>query len=127
MAIVSRSIARPLFWAAAAFAFVMAVIPHPPHLPGSPSDKFQHIVAFLVLAALGRLAYPATRKRKLLLGLAAFGAIIEIAQAIPALHRDTDPLDWLADVAAATAVFAAIALWHRRKRDGDLPAPSEPQ
>lgn len=127
MAIVSRSIARPLFWAAAVFAFVMAVIPHPPKLPGHPSDKIQHIVAFLVLAILGRLAYPATRKRKLLLGLAAFGALIEIAQAIPALHRDTDPLDWLADVAAATTVFAAIALRPRRKRDEGLPSPGEPE
>ena len=33
----------------------MAIIPHPPQLPGAPSDKIQHIMAFLVLGALGIL------------------------------------------------------------------------
>ncbi len=89
----------------------MAVLPHPPELPGDPSDKLQHIVAFLVLAVLGWLAYPNTRKRKLLLGLMAFGALIEIVQTIPSLHRDSDPLDWLVDTGAAFTVFVIIALW----------------
>jgi hypothetical protein len=102
---------RILFWAACAFAFVMAVVPHPPILPGHPSDKLQHIAAFVVLAVLGRLAYPETKKRKLLLGLMAFGALIEIVQAIPPLHRDADPLDWLADTGAALTVFVIVALW----------------
>ena len=93
------------------FAFVMAVVPHPPMLPGEPSDKVQHIVAFIVLAVLGRLAYPQTRKRVLLFGLMAFGALIEIAQAIPMLHRDADPFDWVADTAAALTVFVIAALW----------------
>jgi VanZ family protein len=107
----ARVIARILFWAAAAFAFVMAVIPSPPELPGHPSDKIQHILAFLVLAALGWLAYPKVKKRELLLGLAAFGALIEMVQAIPMLHRDSDPYDWVADTAAAFTVFLVIALW----------------
>ena len=102
---------RLLFWAATAFAFVMAVIPHPPELPGHPSDKIQHILAFLVLAGLGRWAYPQVRKRELLLGLAAFGALIEMVQAIPMLHRDSDPYDWIADVAAALTVFVIVWLW----------------
>lgn len=108
---IRRHLPRILFWAAAAFAFVMAIVPHPPKLPGHPSDKIQHIVAFLVLALLGMWAYPAARKRQILFGLAAFGALIEFVQAIPQLHRDSDPLDWLADVGAAFAVFAAVALW----------------
>ncbi len=106
-----RSLARLLFWAAGIFAFIMAVLPHPPQVPGSPSDKIEHLVAFLVLAALGRWAYPDVKKRHLLLGLAAFGAVIEIVQAIPALNRDSDPLDWLTDVGAALAVFVVVALW----------------
>ncbi len=113
---VTRTLPRLLFWAAGAVAFVFAVIPHPPSLPGAPSDKVQHIVAFLVLAILGRLAYPDVRKRELLLGLAGFGALIEIAQAIPALNRDSDPFDWIADVGAAFIVFVAIALWGRLVR-----------
>lgn len=112
----SPRLSRLLFWAAAAFGFVMAVLPHPPEVPGAPSDKVQHILAFLTLAALARWAYPAVRKRWLLLGLALFGAAIELLQAIPVLNRDADPLDWVADVAAAAAVFAAVALWPRLTR-----------
>ncbi len=100
---------RALFWAAAAFAFVMAVLPNPPEIPGHPPDKLQHMAAFILLAALGRWAYPQARKRELLLGLAAFGALIEMVQAIPALHRDSDPYDWIADVTAALTVFAIAA------------------
>jgi hypothetical protein len=107
----ARTLLKVSFWAACMFAFVMAVVPHPPILPGHPSDKLQHVFAFLVLAVLGWLAYPATKKRKLLLGLMAFGALIEFAQAIPALHRDADPLDWLADSAASLTVFVIIAAW----------------
>ncbi len=102
---------RLLFWAAAAFAFVMAVLPHPPTVPGRPSDKVEHVVAFVVLAVLGRLAYPDTKKRYLLLGLAAFGAVIELVQGLPFVGRDRDPLDWIADVGASLIVFAAVALW----------------
>ena len=107
---------RLLFWGAALFAFVMAIIPHPPEFPGEPSDKIQHVIAFLTLAALGRSAYPDTRKRDLLLGLAGFGGLIEVVQAIPGLNRDSDPYDWLADVAAALTVFVVVALWRHWKR-----------
>lgn len=89
----------------------MAVLPHPPIVPGDPPDKIQHIVAFLVLAALGHFAYPKLKKRKLLIGLMAFGALIEFAQMIPQIHRDSDALDWIADSAASLAVLAVIALW----------------
>ena len=103
----------------------MAVMPHPPEMPGNPSDKVEHIVAFLVLALLGRWAYPETRKRVLLLGLAGFGAVIEIVQAIPMLNRDSDPSDWIADVAASTAVFVLIALWAHSKRSDERTPPRE--
>jgi hypothetical protein len=103
-----------LFWAAAAFALVMAVVPHPPELPGEPNDKVQHIIAFTTLALLGSFAYPAARLLRLLIGLSLFGAVIEVIQAIPALHRDSDVLDWLADTAAVGAVLLLVRL--RRQR-----------
>jgi VanZ family protein len=115
----SRTFARIAFWLACVVAFVMAVLPRPPLLPGNPPDKIQHIFAFLVLAVLGHWAYPKTKKRKLLLGLMAFGAVIEVAQTLPAIHRDSDPYDWLADTAAALTVFVILAIWgytHARKR-----------
>lgn len=99
---------RMVFWAAAAFAFVMAVLPHPPRIPGEPSDKIQHIVAFATLTMLGSRAYSKTRPLKLLVGLSLFGALIEIVQAIPALHRDSDVIDWIADTIAVLVVLALI-------------------
>jgi VanZ family protein len=100
--------ARLLFWAAAAFAFVMAVVPHPPHFRGEPSDKVQHVVAFATLALLGTWAYSKTRPLKLLAGLSLFGAFIEVVQAIPMLHRDSDVLDWIADTIAVAVVLLLL-------------------
>ncbi|MES2136878.1 MAG: hypothetical protein V4502_07455 [Pseudomonadota bacterium] len=108
--------ARGLFWAAALFAFVMAVLPHPPQIPGHPEDKVQHIAAFVTLAAIGVWAYPRARFTRLLVALSLFGAAIELVQAIPALHRDSDIVDWLADTVAAGVVLLAIAWWRRRAR-----------
>ena len=105
---------RLVFWAAAIFAFVMAVLPHPPEVPGEPNDKLQHIAAFVTLSLLGSFAYPATALIQLLVRLSLFGAAIEVVQAIPALHRDSDFWDWVADTAAVSAVLLLVWLWRRR-------------
>jgi hypothetical protein len=109
-----RRMAQPLFWAAAIFAFVMAVIPHPPDIPGNPSDKVQHIAAFVTLSLLGAWAFPRLSLVQLLLRLSLFGAFIELVQAIPFLHRDSDPLDWLADTIACLVVISAVGWWRAR-------------
>ena len=105
-------IVRVAFWLAAVFAFVMAVLPHPPQLPGAPSDKVQHIAAFLVLGCLSSFAFPRTSPVYLAAGLSVFGAMIEVIQMIPSLNRDGDPLDWLADTAAAGLVLIFLR-WSR--------------
>ena len=102
------AILRMAFWAGAAFALVMALLPHPPQLPGEPSDKVQHIAAFLTLGALGSFAYPRANPLYLGAGLSRFGAAIEVLQLIPALHRDGDPLDWAADTAAVALVIVLL-------------------
>jgi VanZ family protein len=102
-----------LFWAAMLFGFVMAILPKPVALPGNPSDKVQHLVAFLVLAALASLAYPRVHKFKVGIGLSAYGALIEFTQMIPALNRDAELLDWIADTVAAAIVLALAALIRR--------------
>ena len=107
---------RALFWAAALFALVMALLPHPPHFEGEPSDKVEHAVAFATLGLLGTFAFPRLSWLRLLVGLSAFGALIEFAQAIPFVHRDSDPLDWLADTIACTLVLIALRWWAGRKR-----------
>lgn len=99
---------RRAFFVAAAFAFVMALLPNPPEIPGEPGDKIQHMMAF---ATLGALAAAGWRKRAILLlfvALAGFGAAIELFQAIPALHRDAEVLDWLADMAAAIGALSVV-------------------
>ncbi|HLL58943.1 MAG TPA: hypothetical protein VK391_03525 [Allosphingosinicella sp.] len=103
-----------VFWAAALFALVMATLPKPPQLPGEPSDKIQHILAFTVLAALAAAAYPRTSLLKIGLGLSAFGALIEIVQMIPILHRDAELVDWLADTVAAAVVLLLAGILRRR-------------
>lgn len=105
-----------VFWAATVFTFVMAVLPHPPQLPGEPVDKVQHILAFAVLTALACLAWPAASRLRVLLALAGFGALIEIVQAVPMLHRSADWRDWLADTAAILAVLALAAAGRRLAR-----------
>jgi hypothetical protein len=109
-------VARAFFWAAAAFAFVMAVLPHPPDIPGNPDDKIQHVAAFATLALLGSFAFPATALLQVLVRLSLFGAFIEVVQAIPALHRDSDVLDWIADTAAVAVVLLFVRWWRGRTR-----------
>ena len=108
----SRIPKRLLFWSAAIFAFVMAVVPHPPHVPGEPNDKVQHVIAFATLGALGAWAYFRAPLIRIAIGLSLFGALIEVVQAIPALHRDSDVLDWVADTVACGLVLLLIR-WRR--------------
>ena len=110
-----RHYPRLLFWAAALFAFVMAVIPHPPHVPGEPNDKIQHIVAFVTLGLLGAWAYARTPLPQMAIGLSLFGALIEVVQAIPALHRDSDVVDWVADTIACVAALVLVRWWRKRR------------
>ena len=107
---------RWAFWGAVVFTLIMATLPKPPQLPGAPSDKIQHIVAFLVLSALAALAYQRASIWRIGIALSCFGASIEIVQAIPSLHRDSDIVDWTADTLAVAAVLVSIEWWRRRSR-----------
>jgi VanZ family protein len=118
------------FWAALVFALVMALLPKPPTIPGDPGDKVQHIIAFATLTALARLAYPQVRATTLILGLALFGALIEVGQMTPGLGRDGSIDDWLADIAAVGAVLLVVEplrlLLARRKRSAPEHMVDEP-
>lgn len=108
-----------LFWSAAAFALLVASIPQPIVLPGDPTDKVQHIIAFAVLALLGALAYTGLRLILLLLGLSVFGALIELLQLIPSLNRTADWSDLAADILTLVIVFGAIFVVRRMRRQAD--------
>jgi hypothetical protein len=105
-----QNLFRILFWLALVFAVTMAVLPHPPHFPGEPSDKFQHMMAFATLAVLGVLGYPRVPKLAIAAGLVLLGAGIEVVQMIPALHRDAELMDLVADTFAILVMLGAISL-----------------
>ena len=117
---------RTLFWAALAFAIVMATLPKPPHLPiDSLGDKFEHMLAFATLAGLGSAAFPRIPLPRLGERLSFLGALIEVVQSVPALHRDCDITDWVADT-CAVAIVLLIAWGLRGRRAGRLAGRSSP-
>lgn len=108
---------RVLLWVAIAFAVVMATLPKPPKIYLEQfGDKFEHMLAFGVIALLAAIAYPKVRLTRIGERLSFLGALIEIAQSVPALHRDCDIFDWIADTGAIIAVLTFVALirWQRR-------------
>ena len=117
-----RRIALTIFAAALVFTLVMAWLPHPPEVPGSPGDKVQHIAAFLTLALLAAWAFPFAPLARIGERLSFLGAIIEVVQSIPALHRDCDIMDWAADTLAVIAMLAVVALFrsYRARRSSAL-------
>ncbi|MFA9199817.1 MAG: hypothetical protein ACEQR8_01335 [Cypionkella sp.] len=94
---------RYAFFAAAAFAFVMATLPSPPRIPTEPDDKILHVLAFFTLGAMAAAGWRSRPLAPIFAGLALFGGAIEVVQTIPVLHRDAEWLDWLVDMAAALA------------------------
>ena len=102
-----------LFWSAAAFALFMASWPHAPELKVASGDKILHMIAFAVLALLGAFAYPTLRLTVLLLGLSAFGSLIELIQLIPGMNRKADWRDLAADILTAAAVLGVIFVVRR--------------
>jgi VanZ family protein len=112
--------ARPfavVFWLALVFALVMALLPHPPSLPIDRfGDKFEHMLAFATLTLLAEFAFPAAGRWRIAERLSFLGALIEVAQSIPALHRDCDIRDWIADTLAIVVVtLLLMALRPARK------------
>ena len=92
--------------AALLFTLTMAWLPHPPRVPGNPEDKVQHIAASLPAAG----AFPRASLLRIGERLSFLGALIEVVQNIPALHRDCDVMDWIADTIAIAFVLAVVWL-----------------
>lgn len=107
---------RLLLTVAVAFAVTMALLPEPPTLPiDAFGDKWGHMLAFATLALLSAFAYPAIALVRIGERLSFLGALIEIAQSIPALHRDCDIRDWIADTLAIVVVLSVVALVRRSR------------
>lgn len=102
-----RRLALPAFWLALVFALVMALLPKPPEFAADKmGDKFHHVLAFATLTALAIPAFPRTPWLRIAERLSFVGALIEVFQAMPVIHRDCDIKDWIADTLAILAVLA---------------------
>ena len=107
---------RILLVAAIIFAVTMALLPKPPHMPIDRfGDKFEHMTAFATLALLSAFGYPAAKLTRILERLSFLGALIEVLQSIPSLHRDCDIHDWIADTIAIAVVLAIVSLVRRNR------------
>lgn len=87
-----------LFWIAlAVVAALMLMTLSPPKVKFYYIDKVEHAFVFMVLAGMGFTAW-SQRKRIVILGLALFGAVMEVAQEIFTSYRQATVGDWLADL-----------------------------
>jgi hypothetical protein len=107
-------LAQLAFFAALIFTFYSAVIPPAHALRLVPWDKAEHFIAFYALTGLAVAAFP--RRHLLLIAalLSGFGALIEMVQGLPMVHRDRDFWDWVADTLAVIAALSPMLLvWWR--------------
>ena len=102
---------RVAFWCALAFAYICAIIPNGPELEGN--DKFTHLIAFGTLAFLARVGWARQRALGIALALILFGIFIEISQMIPAIHRDAEAMDVVAD--GGGVAIGLLAGWTVRR------------
>jgi len=99
---------RWAFWLCMASVLALCLMPPVQHLPSTGWDKANHALAFAVLAALGLAAYPA-RAARVLPGLLALGALIELLQSLTG-YRAAEWLDLAADAAGLVAGWL-LARW----------------
>ncbi len=97
------------FWAATALAYVEAIMPGHDAIEIARWDKLNHMLAFFTITFLARAAYPRIPIFRLFVMIAAFGAFIELSQALPIIHRDAEWGDWFADMLAT--VVGLIVAW----------------
>ncbi|MDR6787090.1 hypothetical protein J2Y58_000428 [Sphingomonas sp. BE138] len=91
---------------ATVFAVGMALIPRPIQM--EVGDKWQHMAAFGTLTLLSVLAFPSASLLRIGERLSFLGAMIEVLQSIPALHRDCDIMDWVADTTIIVGVLVVV-------------------
>lgn len=103
-------VVRPLFWLLTLFTLTMAFLPRPPSTPIDRfGDKIEHMVAFAVLTGVALIGWPQSRRWRIILLLSGLGAVIELVQEVPELHRDSDWHDWAADTLAIIAAAVMVS------------------
>ena len=109
-------VARAAFFAALLVTFYSAVAPPSHALQLTPWDKASHFIAFYGLTGLAVAAFPKARLGVIAVLLSAFGAVIEVVQGLPMVHRDRDFWDWVADsIAIGSALAPMLLCWWREQ------------
>ena len=111
---IDHRLIRLVFVGALLFAVTMALLPHPP-VTLSNDDKYQHMLAFGTLTILAVAGWPHAELLRIGERLSFLGALIEVTQSIPSLHRDCDIHDWLADTLVIVVVLIVVVVWRRRR------------
>ena len=93
-------------------AFAPAKAMHP-HL--FPWDKAEHFSAFFALTACALAAMPKVKIVWIAIALSACGALVELIQGLPFVHRDMDVKDWVADSVAILAVVGVVIAARARR------------
>lgn len=102
-----------LFWIALAVVTVLMLITlTPPKIKFNYVDKVEHAFVFTVLAAMALIAWP-QRKRAIFIGLAIFGAVMELAQQAFTAYRQATWGDWAADI---VGILIALVIFHYVKK-----------
>ena len=116
---------RVLFWGACFFVEVLSLLPVEslPAVALDWWDKAEHAVAFLVLGGLGLWAY-SEKSGRVVFGLLAYGASIELAQAASG-WRYGDWQDWLADAVGLGASYFGWIILRPTRSHGQISTVSQ--
>lgn len=97
---------------------VLAFRPVPHVEPGLPWDKLHHAMAFVLLTYLTGRGWPRMAWPSLAALMLAAGIGIELVQSLPAIGRDADVWDVVADAVGIVGGFVALKLWAGRRPTG---------
>jgi|GEM_PF-2446516 len=106
-----------LFSACAVLTFFAAICPGALFAQAlNGNDKLLHALVFALLTVLARIAFPRFNPAALVVCLALFGGLIELAQTVPVFRRQASPLDWLADCLAIIAAMLILRAFASLRR-----------
>lgn len=82
---------------------------------GLPWDKANHAVAFLTWTVLAGCGWPGAGILRMALVMLGLGTAIELIQGLPAVGRDADVWDVVADMTGFAAGWGLLALFSVRR------------
>lgn len=107
-----RGAARLAFAGMLVAVLLLTLLPIPAAFERLGNDKIEHMLAFFALAVFGGLAWPQARSW-IATALLVIGALIEMLQGTPFVHRDMSVLDWFADAGGILLGMTLVGLMLR--------------